>query len=99
MIRLSAFALSGLLFAGVAHAGAIESACTRSERGAGNPALCRCIQQVADMTLDRRDQRQAARFFRDPHMAQEVRMSGDRGDEVFWRKYRTFGSTAERYCS
>ncbi len=99
MIRFSAIALAGVLCAQSAFAGPVGNACVQSERGARDVALCGCIQQVADLTLDRRDQRLAARFFRDPHMAQEIRMSDDSGDERFWRKYRAFGSAAETYCN
>ncbi|WP_102109620.1 hypothetical protein [Oceaniglobus roseus] len=81
-----------------AEAGMIERACLGSERKAANRALCGCIQQVADLTLDRRDQRMAARFFRDPDRAQVVRQSSSRRDEDFWKKYIQFGSTAEAYC-
>ncbi len=94
-----AIALAGVLLAGAAAAGPIEQACARSDRGASNQALCSCIQQVANVTLDSRDQRLAAQFFRDPHMSQEVRQSSRQSDEVFWRKYIAFGSAAESYCS
>ena len=92
-------ALAGALFAGCAGAGPIEVACQKSDRGAANGQLCGCIQQVADITLDRRDQRMAAKFFQDPHKAQEIRQSDASGHEVFWSKYRAFGSAAESYCS
>lgn len=99
MQKTWAMALAGALFAGCAGAGPIERACAQSERGAQNRQLCGCIQQVADITLDRRDQRMAAKFFADPHMAQEIRQSDRRSHETFWRKYRAFGSAAESYCS
>lgn len=99
MIKTSALALAGILVASIASAGPIRNACAQSDRGARNVPLCSCIQQVADATLTGRDQRLAARFFRDPHMAQEVRMSDRPSDEIFWRKYRAFGSAAENYCS
>lgn len=79
-------------------AGPIERACLSSARPGANPALCSCIQQVADLTLARSDQRRAARFFRDPDMAQRVRQSSDRANSEFWKRYVTFGATAERYC-
>lgn len=83
---------------GAAHAaGPIHDACLRSDRAAGR-SLCRCIQKAADGTLSRRDQRAAAQFFRDPHKAQEVRMSKRRSDNAFWSRYRVFGSVAERTC-
>lgn len=81
-----------------AQAGPIENACLRSDRGAGR-SLCGCIQQVADVTLGRSDQRTAARFFRDPHKAQEVRTSKDESDAAFWARYRQFGNAAEAQCS
>jgi hypothetical protein len=94
-------ALTGLclpLQATIAQAGPIESACLQSDRGAGR-SLCGCIQQVADTTLDRRDQRTAARFFKDPNRAQEVRMSKSDSDSQFWARYRQFGNAAEARCS
>ncbi len=80
-------------------AGPIESACNSSGRAAANRSLCRCIQGVADATLTRGDQRRAARFFRDPHQAQEVRMSKSAADNAFWARYRAFGDMAETYCA
>lgn len=80
-------------------AGPIDNACTRSERGARNPGLCGCIQQVADMTLSRTDQRRAAGFFRDAQQAQDVRMSKRDADNQFWDRYKNFAATAEAYCA
>ncbi len=80
-------------------AGPIESACNSSGRSAANRALCRCIQGAADATLTRSDQRRAARFFRDPDQAQQVRMSKSAADSAFWARYRAFGDMAEAYCA
>ena len=80
-----------------ATAGPVERACLRSDRQV-NPALCDCIQRIADRTLTRRDQRQAARFFRDPQRAQDVRMSTRAADDAFWDRYTAFGSAAARAC-
>ncbi len=82
----------------VATASAIETACMRSDRGAANRALCRCIQQAANRHLNRSDQRQAARFFRDPDRAQQIRVSRSSRDRAFWQRYRAFTATAEAYC-
>lgn len=82
-----------------AMAGPIDSACVKSDRGARNTALCGCVQQVANMTLSRADQRRAAGFFKDPHQAQEVRMSKTDADNAFWARYRNFVATAEAYCA
>lgn len=94
--------LASALIAGsvsAASAGPIERACNQSARSGGNRALCGCIQQAADMTLNGSDQSRAARFFSDPHQAQEVRQSGRRSDAEFWERYKHFGATAEAYCS
>lgn len=88
-----------VLTAPALEAGAIESACMGSDRSKGNRSLCGCIQQAADLTLSGSDQRLAAKFFRDPHKAQEVRMSSKSRDEEFWLRYKEFGATAEAYCS
>ena len=88
-----------ILTAPLAMAGPIDSACVRSERGARNVQLCGCVQQVADRTLSRSDQRRAANFFRDPHQAQEVRMSKRDADNAFWARYKNFTMMAEAYCA
>jgi hypothetical protein len=80
-----------------AQAGVIERACLNGGRTADR-ALCSCIQNVANITLTGSEQRRAAKFFKDPHHAQEVRQSDRRSDEVFWRTYKSFGQTAESYC-
>ncbi len=98
---LLAAALAALLAgfgAEPAAAGPISSACLASGRAQATPQLCGCIQSVADQTLSRADQRAAAKFFRDPHQAQEVRQSSRPRDEAFWLRYRDFGATAEAYC-
>lgn len=84
--------------ASFAYAGLIETACMKSGR-TGGLALCNCIQQVADITLSRSDQRQAAKFFSDPHQAQEIRQSDHSSHEAFWQRYKNFGATAEAYCA
>lgn len=88
-----------LLTTPLAVAGPIDSACVRSDRGTQNSALCGCIQQVADMTLSRADQRRAASFFKDADAAQHVRMSKSDADNAFWARYKNFASTAEAYCT
>ena len=84
---------------GTASAGVIERACMKSDRPAANRSLCGCIQSVADATLTRGEQRRAAKFFSDPHMAQVVRQSDVATDEMFWKRYKAFGATASNYCS
>lgn len=82
-----------------AWAGPIENACSDSPRARGDRALCNCIQQAADRTLSRSEQRRAAKFFRDPDSAQQVRMSKSSGDNEFWSRYRAFGEMAEAFCA
>jgi hypothetical protein len=79
-------------------AGPIENACNRSDRQAANRSLCRCIDNVAQQTLTRSEQRRAARFFANPDEAQSVRMSRTPADNEFWARYRAFGAAAEQFC-
>ncbi|WBU65351.1 hypothetical protein [Paracoccus aerodenitrificans] len=98
MNRILIAAAAVVLTTPLAMAGPIDSACVRSERGARQAALCGCAQQVADQMLSRSDQRRAARFFRDPHEAQVVRMSKSDRDNAFWARYKRFAGAAEVYC-
>ena len=82
-----------------AFAGPIGSACLAGGRSAANRDLCACIDRVADLTLSRSDQRRAAKLFKDPDMAQDVRMSDRGSDEDFWGRYKNFATAAEGYCS
>lgn len=82
-----------------AHAGPIGNACLKSDRSAATRPLCNCIDNAARSTLNRGDQRMAAKFFKDPHRAQEIRQSDRRSHEVFWKRYKTFLSEAQRRCS
>lgn len=99
ILRLCAAAALCLSLATPLHARAIEQACARSERAGDDTRLCSCIQRIADQLLTARDQRLAASFFRDPHRAQEVRMSDRARDERFWDRYRQFGALAEQSCT
>ena len=100
MQKTLTLAATGLILAATAAlAGPIETACNRSDRKAANPAMCGCLQQVADMTLRNADQKRAAKFFTDPEQAQEVRMSTSDRDNAFWDRYKNFGATAEAYCA
>ncbi|MCG7493611.1 hypothetical protein [Thalassobius sp. Cn5-15] len=82
-----------------ATAGPIERACLTSPRDGATRQLCGCIGRVAKQTLSSTDQRKAAKFFKDPHSAQEVRQSDRRSDERFWKRYVDFGATAAAVCS
>lgn len=103
MKKLAAMALGATFLTagmpGTAQAGAIQRACNASDRPAATAQLCRCIQQVADRDLSRSDQRRVSKFFRDPHLAQEVRMSDRSHDEAFWKRYKAYGENARKSCS
>ena len=99
LLAASLAVLTAPLFPAIASAGPVESACVRSDRPQASRALCRCIDAVAQRTLTRSEQRRAASFFRDPQLAQDVRMSKSDRDSAFWARYRAFGETAERTCS
>ncbi|MBC7131697.1 MAG: hypothetical protein H5U16_01145 [Roseovarius sp.] len=78
--------------------GPISDACLASDRKARSPALCGCIQAVANQTLSASEQRRAVRFYRDPHEAQEVRTSQRPADQRFWTAYRAYADRAEAVC-
>ncbi len=82
-----------------AQAGPVSRACMASDRKAANFSVCRCIQKVANKTLDRGDQRLAAKILKKPQMAQDIKMSDNNSHEVFWAKYKSFGATAKQACS
>lgn len=94
----AAVAASFVVMPGAAIAGPIERACMASDRG-GNRSLCGCIQQAADMTLSRSDQRRAAKLFNDPDRAHATWVSQSSSDDAFWRRYKSFGETAEASCA
>ncbi len=81
-----------------ATAGLIEQACLRSDRQEVSLAACSCIQGVADFTLEDRDQRKVAGFFKDPERAEKARAADGKSDEAFWARYEAFGNQAEVYC-
>jgi hypothetical protein len=80
-------------------AGPIEYACMSSGRSEANPAVCGCVQHVADLALDGSDQRRAAKFFRNPELAHKVMMSDSSRDDAFWARWEAFGAQAELYCA
>lgn len=99
VLKKIAFALLLWAIAAPVAAEPIRNACLKSDRGQGKGRLCACIQDAADITLTARDQRMAAGFFADPDRAQEVRQSKRRGHAAFWERYKSFGQTAEAFCS
>lgn len=79
--------------------GPIERACKKLDRKAATSSTCRCVQKIANSQLSRKDQRKAAKFFKDPHKAQELRQSSNSASEAFWLRYKEFGNLAARHCS
>ncbi len=105
MTRLMITALSAALLTAPltpvpAHAapGVIQRACQQSDRPAANAHLCGCIQKVANHSLNRSERRKVAKWFDDPHQAQEVRMSDRASDEALWKRYRAFGDRVRATC-
>lgn len=78
--------------------GDVAKACIAGGRDAANRALCSCVQQVANQSLNGSDQRRAAAFFDDPDSAQETRQSDRASDEAFWTRYRAFADRAAASC-
>ena len=99
VLALALAAPLGVMTAPAADAGStIERACLKSNRRAASKPLCDCIQRVADQMLTRRDQKMAAKFFADPHRAQEIRQSDRASHEEFWKRYKAFGTSAGNIC-
>ncbi|PJI84980.1 hypothetical protein BC777_2974 [Yoonia maricola] len=78
--------------------GDISRACIDADRSAASPALCSCVQQVANQSLSGSDQARAATFFEDPQLAQDTRQSDRSSDERFWLRYRAFTDLASEIC-
>lgn len=79
--------------------GPIHRACLSGKRTAATPARCGCVQAVADQSLNVGDQKRGAKFFDDPHRAQETRQSDRSSDERFWLAWKAFGQNAAAACS
>lgn len=78
--------------------GDISVACLEADRRAASPALCSCVQQVANQSLSGSDQARAAAFFSEPQLAQDTRQSDRGSDERFWTRYRAFTDLASEIC-
>ena len=83
----------------VADAAQIKRACLASDREAATRARCRCIQRVADQALTRSDQKTVAKWFTNPHQAQELKMSQTARDDALWDRYQNFGQMAQAICN
>ncbi len=99
MRRIFALTAAGLLVSCGGVSGEIGQACMAAGREAASPALCSCVQQVANQSLSASDQARAASFFDDPEKAQTIRQSDATRDDAFWTRYRAFADRAEAMCS
>ena len=79
-------------------AGRLQNACIDSGRAGANPALCGCVQAVADRELDPGERRLAASFYDNPQRAQDIRQSDRPADRRFWDRYTAFAEEVERSC-
>ncbi len=97
-LTLFALGASMVLAPMSSQAGVISRACMRADRTSATPALCGCIQGVANVSLNRFERKKASKFFADPDKAQKVRQSDRRGDEIFWDRYVAFSEKAGKKC-
>lgn len=79
-------------------AGPVGSACLSSGRSVSQP-LCACIQNVADMTPDGRDQKPAARLMADPEKAEAIRVSDSSRNKHFGARHQGFADAAGTLCT
>ncbi|WP_170761863.1 hypothetical protein [Ruegeria lacuscaerulensis] len=77
----------------------IKRACLASDRTAATRTRCSCIQRVANQALTRSDQKTVAKWFTNPHQAQELKMSQTARDDALWDRYQAFGQMAQAICS
>ncbi len=78
--------------------GDISQACMAANRAAASPALCGCVQQVANQTLSARDRGHVADFFGDPEEAHAMRIDDSDYADAFWERYQNFVRTTETVC-
>ncbi|WP_171240003.1 hypothetical protein [Ruegeria sp. HKCCA5491] len=98
-LLIAIWAASLMAVAPVADAAQIKQACLASDRSAATRDRCSCIQRVANQALTRSDQKTVAKWFTDPHQAQELKMSQTARDDALWDRYRAFGQMAQAICS
>ncbi|TMV09750.1 hypothetical protein FGK63_01385 [Ruegeria sediminis] len=83
----------------LASTGDIKRACMATNRPEATRQRCGCIQDVANNALSRKEQRTIAKWFRDPHQAQTVKMSKTARDDQLWDRYEAFGQLAQAVCN
>ena len=78
--------------------GPIAQACLEADRDAATPALCACVQRVADAQLSSRDRTRMERFFADPEIAHAAKISDTPANDAFWERYQAFVRSARNTC-
>jgi hypothetical protein len=78
--------------------GDISRACLSANRSAATPTLCKCVQDVANRELSRRDRTRVADFFVNPENANYTKISDTTANDAFWKRYRAFTSSARNQC-
>jgi hypothetical protein len=78
--------------------GPIQTACRAQPRGNASIAKCGCVQAAADLTLSRDEQKQGARFFQNPELLQQMKLSDTPKNERLWYTWERFAQTAETLC-
>ncbi|MEE4187077.1 MAG: hypothetical protein V2I76_01340 [Roseobacter sp.] len=78
--------------------GPVGTACTVHNRRVATAQKCGCIQAAANLTLSQQEQMRAVRFFAEPELLQEVKLSDTPANERFWETWARFADTAEALC-
>ncbi len=88
-----------LTSAPIAQAGTLERACLKAGRDGASRVFCGCIDDIARPIFSRSEMRRIAKFFKEPHLSQELRQSSRRSDERLWGRYKLWGTAVENQCS
>jgi hypothetical protein len=87
------------LAAGPGAADVLKRACLKSDRRTSGPAVCTCIQSLANGHLSASDQRRAARLFAKPDKVMDYKQARkDTSKRRFWERYRDWGNAAAKNC-
>ncbi|WP_227271684.1 hypothetical protein [Roseobacter weihaiensis] len=79
--------------------GPIGAACLIHNRRVADQERCGCIQAAANLTLSQSDQQRAVRFFGEPELLQQIKLSDSPENERFWYAWAGFAETAETMCA
>jgi hypothetical protein len=71
----------------------------RLARSKGDRAMCTCIQQAADRTLEPRRTAPRRAVLQGPGRGAAGPHVEIRRDNEFWARYRAFGDMAEAFCA